>query len=284
MPLDSTELIIGPAFVSLDGVDMGFVGSDGITYSPEWETTEFESSQTAMVVDAHRTRIRGVISATFHQLSLEKWRMLEDIKNAPVGNTLVGSWDICGSTKRVLVLTMPAPNCGVRTMSATAVIITPGEKVFNNGEYTGAPVEFLLLGNAEDESLWTMIETPSAVTVPAPSTFAFVVDDVETAFVDGASTVSATSDSVQMNFNVAVRPDQLSDSKFILLVSTTGEVIPATYAYGETGGVADYTKVKIIPTGGFTASTGYSVVMPAGIVSTTGKRSAASSVQFTTTA
>lgn len=280
--LTRDELIIGPAYVSIDGVDFGLLGSDGLTYNLEFETVEFESSQTQLIPALHRNRVRGTITATFHQLTLEKWRILEDIEDAPVGNTLVGKWNSCGPTPRILTLTLPGPNCGIRTMQCTAVIMTPGEKVFSNGEYTGAPVEFLLLGDPATNILWTLIETPASVTVPAVQTYQHINGaGTETAFVSGG-TIPAASVSVQASFNVAIRPDQFTAGKFMLIETTSGDPVACTYAAGNTAGNTDFTKVVVTPTGGFDASTDYTLVVAPGVQSTSGKSGLGNNVVFST--
>lgn len=282
--LSAQELIIGPAFLSADGLDMGFTTTDGITYTPEHELTEFEAAQTQMIADAHRSKVRGVVAATFNQLSLEKWALLEDIDGYVSGNTLVGKWKKCGPTKRNLVLTMPGPNCGVRTMSAMAVLLTPGEKVFSNNEYTGAPVEFLLLGDPATETLWTIVETPAGGDAPAAASFQHVAaNGTETSFVDGAVNVADDATAIQITFNVDIRLDQLNSSKFILK-EQTGNIVLATYAFGTTTGNPDYKKVKVIPTSGLSASTDYDLIIVPGVVSMSGKASSGASIQFSTTA
>lgn len=282
--LSAQELIIGPAFLSLDGIDMGFTTTDGITYTPEHEMTEFEAAQTQMIPDAHRHRVRGVVSATFNQLSLEKWAMLEDIVGYTSGNTLVGKWGKCGPTKRNLVLTMPGPNCGTRTLSAMAVLLTPGEKVFSNSEYLGTPVEFLLLGDPATETLWTVVETTSGGAAPESTSFQYIMPNgTETSFVDGAVNVDEDAVAIQTTFNVPIRLDQLSGTKLILMEN--GSMVPASFSFGQSGTPAapDYTKVKVVPTGGLTGSTDYTLVLAPGIVSMNGAAGAGESITFTTT-
>lgn len=135
--------------------------------------------------------------------------------------------------------------------------------------------------------MWRLIETIAGGAAPAAASYQYLTTDgetvAETAFVDGAVNVPDDAIAVQITFNVAIRPDQLNSSKFLLMLQSNG-IVSSTYKAGTTAGTPDYKKVIVTPVAGLAASTDYSLVVAPGVKSTTGKLSAGETVQFSTTA
>ena len=276
MALNAQEVIIGPAFVTLGGVELGLTTDDGVTISPEFTNIELEAAQTVVIPRVHRQRVKAMSSATFYQLTLEKYRLLCDIKNAPDGGTLIGSWD-ARPTEFPLVITGPGSNGSTRVYTATAVLMTPPETIFNNGAYTGAPVEWQLLGDPTTNKLYTLVETASSEVVPNPASFQKIVGTTETTITNGANEVESAA-SIQVTFPVGIRPDQLNPSNFILRLAAASTALPAAIRYGTTGGAIDYGKVVVDPVANFSAGVDVELIVAPGILSFDGVRSTAATI------
>lgn len=283
--MNPQELIIGPAYISFGGVPMGFTTKDGVSLSEEFNMTEYEGAQSLVVCDVNRNLVRAVVKATFNQLSLEKWRLLSDIVDAPVNGVLKGKWSQF-PTIRPIVLSMPGGRRKTRTFTASGIVLTPGEQVFNNEEYTGREVEFLLIGDPDQNSYYDVIETSTSGDAPTVQSYQAVASNgTETTFVDGATTVANASTAIQLTYNVAIRTDQLTGMKFILKAQNGNGQVPCTVGYGATTGNPDYAKIRLTPTSALSAGTAYDLIAIQGIVSADGVSSAAlEAAQFTTTA
>ena len=281
MGYDANEAIIGMARIEYGGVDLGLTTEDGITYTPEVESNELKSAQTMVRTRVHKVFVGGKVKAKLLQLTLEKWALIEDLANAPVGGVLEGSYKP-QPTVRALVLTLPGPNGSTRVMTAQAVITSTGDMVFANNEYTGCEVEWSLIGNPQTNGYWNVVESAGTTTAPAPASFQYILaNGTETAFVDGAVNVPKAAVALQVTFNVPIRPDQITGDHFLLKEAAGNAMVAATYSYGVTTGSRDFTKVKIV--GALSASTAYDLIVPPGVLSMDGVRGAGAAVQFTTT-
>lgn len=281
MALNAQETIIGPAFVSVNGTELGLTTDDGVTLSTEFANVELEAAQSLVTPRIHRQRVTARLAATFYQLTLAAWRLLEDLKDAPSAGNLVGSWN-SKPTDFELVLTMPGANGSTRVLVAVGNLVTPGEKVFSNGSYTGAPVEWQLIGDPTTNTYWTISETASSAAAPAPSSYAKIVSGTPTTITDGATNVEATA-KLQIVFNVGVRPDQLTAGKFILKSNSGNDAVACSIAYGETAGNKDYGKIVLTPAASLTAATTYDLIVPPGLLSFDGVASTGlAAMQFTT--
>lgn len=280
MTLDPQQLLIGPVRVSYGGRDLGFTTEDGVRYAPSYDTAKFKGAQASVNVHKHRTGIEIMVSANIAQMSLENWQLLEDLKDAPDGNTLEGAYNV-RPTERALVVTGPSPNGGTRTMLSTASVSAMGEIQMSNNAYQNFPVEWELLGDAETNKLWRVVDSPTSAAVPTPTSYATVIGETEAALADAATAVNVAA-TLQVNFPVAIRPDQLSANKFMLKTSDGNTFVEATYGYGATGGVTDYTKVRIIPTANMAAATPHQLIVAPGVLSQDGVAGTGASIQFTT--
>lgn len=280
--MDSQKLLIGPVRVSYGGQDVGFTTDDGVSYAPEYETQKFKGAQGPLTVHKHRSGIDGMISFTAAEMTQENWQLLEDLAEEPSGGVLRGRYKV-RPTEREIVITGPGPDGGTRVMVGVASVSSVSEVKINNKDYQGLAVELELLGDPETNELWVITDTATSATVPDPSGFSTVTSgDVEVALTDGATGINPSL-AVQMNFPVAIRPDQLSNRKFILKTSTGNTEIGGTLSYGKTTGATDYTKVKFTPTAALEATTAYDFIVINGLLSQDGVAGSMAAVQFTTT-
>lgn len=283
MAVNPAEAVIGPAFVTLGGVELGLTTEDGVTLSPEFEHIVLDGPQSIVKLRSHRKMVDLKVSLTFVQLTLEKWRLAWDMATAPSNGVVPLKWNST-PTERPLVLTMPGANGSTRVLTCTAVLDSAGELAFNNGEYTGAPITLQLIGDPVENSYGDIVETASSATVPAPSGYNKVVAGTPSALADEDTGV-AIGAAVEVVFNVAIRPDQLTGGNFALKTSGGNTNVAASIAYGTTTGATDYTKVRITPAANLSNSTEYQVLVAGGIKSFDGASSTSwHSIQFTTAA
>lgn len=279
--LTQTEVVRGPAWVSLNGVQMGLTEKD-VQLVEEFENAELTGGQSVVVGDYARTLVRAKIVATFKQLSLEKMQYLCDWTTAPVAGVVDGKWSDT-PTQFALELLGPGSNRASRLFTATAVLLTPGTKIFDKGVYTGAPVEFGLVGDMSENKYYHIVETAASASVPAvASTQKITAAGVATTLTDGDASIPV-DDSFQFTYNVAVLPTDLSSDKFILKTNDGNTAVACTVGYGTTASEPDYTKVVITPAANLSAGTEYELVAVSGVRSFAGLASAAlAALQFTT--
>lgn len=278
--LNPQDVLIGSVRVSFGGNDLGFTTDDGVEYKPEYETKKFKGAQSTVTVKKHRSAVSIFVTATFAQLSLANIRLLEDLANAPSGSSLEGIYNET-PTERALVITGPAPSDGTRTLTAVASVDAIGGNKMNNKDFQGYQVTFELLGDAETNKFWDMVDTATSSTVPAPSTYATVTGTTETAMLDGATGINV-GHAIQVNFNVAIRPDQANSNKFLLKTTAGNSYVACTVGFGVTAGETDYTEVKLTPTANLSASTEYQLLIVPGVLSVDAIPGLGQSVQFTT--
>jgi len=279
--LDPQKLLIGPVRVAYGGQDMGLTTDDGVSYTPEYETQKFQGAQSPLVVHKHRSAISAMLSFTVAQMTQKNWHLLEDLAEEPAAGVLRGRYKV-RPTEREIVLTGPGPDGGTRVMVATGSVSSLGEVKINNKEYQGLAVEIELLGDPETNELWVMTDSVTSGTVPNPASFATVTSgDVETSLADAATGINPAL-SIQANFPVAIRPDQVNERKFFLKTAAGNTRVAGTLSWGKTTGVVDYTKVKFTPTSALTAATAYDFIIVDGVLSQDGIPGAFAAIQFTT--
>ncbi len=281
--LSPEEAVIGPAFIEIGGVELGLTTDDGVELSPAFEMQFLGGAQSIVTSRGHRSRVDLTMGLTFHQLTLEKWRLAWDMKDAPSSGELEMKWDPTPQ-ERVVVLTMPGSAGSTRVLPITAVLENAGALPFANNQYTGAPITLRLIGDPTTNSYGTITETASSATVPAVSTYQKIVATVETAITDGATNVEVAA-AIQVTMNVAIRPDQLTPANFRMKLNDGNTDLPGSLSFGTTSGKTDYTKIVFTPSASLSNSTQYEILVAQGIKSFDGVVSTAgAAIQFTTAA
>ena len=113
---NAAEMIIGPAFITFGGVEMGFTTDDGAEFTEEFNLVKAEAPQSLVVFGAYRDKFTCSVKASFTQLSLEKWALISDYNNTPSN----GSVNIAVNptpTARQLIITCSGGNGKTRTMT-----------------------------------------------------------------------------------------------------------------------------------------------------------------------
>jgi len=279
--LSVAETIIGPAYVTWRGTELGLTTKDGLKIRPEFENVELEADQTIVTTDIRRTSAKVFVEATFFQLTQAKLALLEDNVTAVAAG--VRTMDYAAApTEGTLVLTHPGANGSTRVRTFTAVVITPGEELHSNGEYTGKPVVFQLIGDATTNSYGTEVETATSATAPAVASYQKIEGASESTIVDGATAVAVTA-ALQVTFGVAIRPDQIANGHIVLKENDGNTLVSVAYSYGTTTGATDYTKVKMTPAANLSAGTEYEIIVTPGLYSTSGVvGTVGAAMQFTT--
>jgi hypothetical protein len=261
---DQNEIIIGSAAVEYGGVPMGYTTEDGVKLSGEYTNTEFTPSQSIGTPAVHRSRVRWTATASFHQLTLAKIKLLQGLANDPTGTSPIVLDGIVSAEPDVqaLIITAPGPNKSTRVYMANAIVTTPGDISYSNNEYAAMECEFLLLSDAATDRAWTLYEYPINTTVPSVDSYAKVdpVTGTASTIVDGATGVAVDS-QIQATWTTGIRADQLGSERFYLRNTTTGLLVPAAVIYGQTAGNYDYVKVKVIPQAVLAAATEYELVI-----------------------
>lgn len=273
---DQNEIIIGAAAVEYGGIPMGYTTEDGVRISGEYTNTEFTPSQSISIPAVHRSRIRWTASASFHQLTLPKLKLLLGLANDVQGTSPATLDGIVAAEPDVqpLIITAPGPNKSTRVYMANAIITTPGEIAYTNNEYAAMECEFLLLADASTDRAWRLFEYPLATTAPSVSSYQTVdpVSGAATTLVDADTDIPVDS-HIQITWNTGIRADQLGSERFYLRNVTSGLLVPAAVTYGQTTGNYDYVKVKLIPQAPLEASTDYELVVAPFIRSFVGAQS-----------
>ncbi len=283
MTVNASESVIGPAYITWRSTEMGLTTTDGCKIRTEFSNVELEPDQSIVVEKINRTRVKKYVEATFLQLTQAAVRLLEDNVTAIAAG--VRTEDFSSTpTSGTLVVTHPGASGSTRVRTYTAVVITPGEEVFSNGEYTGKPVVFQILGDSDTNSYGTEVETATSATAPAVASYQKIENPwtSESTITDGATAVALTA-YLQVTFGVDVRPDMLNSGKIILKENDGNTLVAHTQSYGTTTGATDYTKVKIVPTAALTTATEYEIIVAPGIYSVSGvKGTVGAAMQFTT--
>ncbi len=274
MANDQNEIIIGSADVEYGGISMGYTTEDGVSIGGEYSNVEFTPSQSISIPALHRNRIRWTATATFHQLTPAKMKLLLGLANDPTGTDPIVLDGIVAAEPDVqpLIITAPGPNKSVRVYMANAVITSPGAMNYNNTEYAGMECEFLLMADPATDRAWRMYEYPVVITAPEALSYQKVVSGTPTTIVDGATAV-ATNAHIQVTWNVGIRADQLGSERFYLRNTTTGLLVPAAVTYGQTAGNYDYAKILIMPQAALAAATEYELVVAPYVKSFIGAKS-----------
>jgi hypothetical protein len=291
MALSASNLLIGPAFVTFGGVEMGFTTDKGVSFGEKFETVKYKGAQSPVTAAIHRHGVDVTVKVTFNELSLANWELISDLAATAAAGVLQGDYNN-GLTQRALILTCPGPAGGTRVFQATAVVLTPGDKVFSNTEYTGADVEFGLIGNPSTGRVYTIIDTASSGTVPAPATYQTIAGGTiangmlsggtPSTITDGATDVAVTA-RLQVTFNTDIRVDQLDTSKIFLHLVAANTMIACTVLHGETTSERDYAKIVLVPATSLSAGSTYNLMIPIGLISMEGiKSTAMAAMQFTT--
>ena len=279
--LNPTELVIGPAYVATAGVDSGLTTEDGVELTPDIKNVDYQGAQSLVISETRRTAVGLMLSAEFNQLTLEKFRVLQGMQTAPSNGSLDGKWSPA-PTKHTIILTMPGPAGATRVLTATATVEKVGGTKANNVSFAGVKVDFKLLGDPTTNKYYTLVETASATTVPAAASYQKIVGSTETAITDGATAVELAA-KVQVTFNVAIRADQLTNSKLLLKANDTNVAVACAIGFGTTTGATDRTKIVLTPSAALTASTEYELVVTPGLMSADSIPTAAAyGLRFTT--
>lgn len=279
MALDVTEVIVGPAYVSIGGVDMGFTNDDGVELTPEFDTIKFKGQQALVVSKTHRKEVSMTMKTTFHQLSQAKIAVLQDMVAAPAGGVLNAGWSPT-PTNLAIVVTAPGISGYVRSYVMTGNVSNPGTLKHTNADFSDLPVEFDLIGDPTTNRFYVMTETLSSAAAPAVSAYASVSGaGALNTFANGDVDIPDDDVGVQITFDKALRPDMLTDAMFMLVEGAGVAPVAATLTWG-----TDYTKVVITVTGGLGSSQAYDLIIGKNLKNTSGVGTAAAiACHFTTT-
>jgi hypothetical protein len=279
--MDPNQLIIGAVRIGCNGRDIGFSTDDGYSINPASTVQTFRGAQSPLKVHAHRSEIDWSLSVTVAQISQENLIEFLDLDTSPSGGKIDLKFRI-RPTVKTFTLTGAAPNGGTRTWTVQGIVESVGEIVGNNKDYQTLPLTIALIGDIENNTLGTVVDTATSGTVPAVSSYQTVAGSTETTITTGATSVNVGV-SIQATFNIPVRPDQLSDKKFILKENDSAVKIACKIEHGSTAGAPDYTKVKLTPLASLTASTEYEFIIVDGVLSNDGVPSTTlGQVRFTT--
>lgn len=281
--LNPNQLIIGAVRIGCNGRDIGFSTDDGYSINPASTLQTFRGAQSPLKVHAHRSEIDWTLSVTVAQISQENLIEFLDLDTTPAGGKIDLKFRI-RPTLKTFTLTGAAPNGGTRTWTVQGIVESVGEIVGNNKDYQTLPLTIALIGDVENNTLGTVVDTATSGTVPEVVSYQTVAGSTETTITTGATAVN-TGVAIQATFNIAIRPDQLSDKKIFLKENDSAVKIACRVEHGVTAGSPDYKKIKLTPIAALTASTEYELLVVDGILSNDGVPSIAmGQVRFTTAA
>lgn len=287
MTLDPSKLCIGPAFVSLDGTQIGITPEEGFEWVFETDEVEFKAAQAPLVVARARVGVSAGVKGILSQADLTTLATLMDVA-APISDVLLGQFATVALTQRLLTLQFAGPSGKTRVLSATCTLKLSGTKV-SIKEYVGFPFEAMFLGDVANNSELFRIEDTAGSSSPVTiSSLDFVdpADNTETDWAD-ADTGAPVDEWVQVVFDKAISPASLSADNLSLTEDDgNADVALAAngIAYGVTATVTDRTKVLLKPLADLDATTKYTLRVGAGLRAVDGyKIDAAQSRQFTTT-
>lgn len=150
---DATNILIGAASVSLNGVDVGFTkGGTTVRYEPEF--IDVMADQAVGVVRKARSLERLYVTTTVLEVTLNRIRQafMQPAANL-VGDVLtLGYNGSCWVDEIVVVLVGPSPGCGTRTFTfSKCVAFGTREYSMKREEETAFQLEFEVLKDANGE-------------------------------------------------------------------------------------------------------------------------------------
>jgi len=153
MALTDTNIVVGAATVSLDGVDVGHT-KGGATFRYEPDFFDVISDQSVGVVVKPRSLERMFVTTTFLEMTLANIRkaLMQPIENLSGSTLTLGYNNVCWVDEVVIVLVGKSPNCGTRTVTFNkAVSIGVKEYNFSREEESSLEVEFECLKDSNGE-------------------------------------------------------------------------------------------------------------------------------------
>lgn len=287
MTVNAAELCIGPAFLSVDGDDIGLTDDEGFEFVFNTEEVEFKGAQSVTVVARARNKVEASIKGVLNQLTLANLAKVMDV-DAPVGSVLTGAFPDATLTQRDITLQMAGPNGATRVLSATGTIMVEGTKLSTN-EYAGLPFEIKLLADPSNGyELFRLEDTAASSAAPTISSYDTVSASDGTTETDlaDADTDVPVDEWVQIVFDKTISVPSLSVDNFSLTAEdANADVALDEITYGQTGGNEVRTKVVLKPTSDLANSTKYNLRVSSAVRSTDGYKLAAPVViQFTTEA
>lgn len=115
---NADNITIGAAVIEIDGTDIGFTqGGSTIEYAREM--LKVMADQKVGVVKMGRTSETANVKFALLEVSLEQMRiaMMQPALNLSGSTLNVGYSDSCFTDEHEIILTGPAPECGVRTFT-----------------------------------------------------------------------------------------------------------------------------------------------------------------------
>lgn len=115
---NADNITIGAAVIEIDATDIGFT-QGGATLEYAREMLKVQADQQAGVVKMGRTSEMANVKFSLLEVSLEQMRiaMMQPGMNLSGSTLSVGYSDSCFTQEHEIVLTGPAPECGVRTIT-----------------------------------------------------------------------------------------------------------------------------------------------------------------------
>ena len=140
----ATNIVLGPASISVDAVDLGFT-SGGVQVTHEFTSKDVKADQSVGTVKTFRTDETMNVKTKLLEITLENIRIAFNLPGANlVGSTLTLGYDSsCTVNEHALILVGVGLNCGVRTWTFHRCIsVGSKELTFDRENETVLGVEF----------------------------------------------------------------------------------------------------------------------------------------------
>ena len=181
IPCTTDKLIVGTYKIILDGYDLGST-TGGVTITQNNEFTEVYNDQTPSLQGVFRTKQDFMVTTTMRDMTLDKLRVLYNVKEGFNGTDVLCISADQGCTfleEYALTIEGPGPGCMCRQFHFPRVVLAPSsiEYVINRETQVEVAVEFKVLASCPDGLIGCITDACSVYNTDLTTQVALTVSD-----------------------------------------------------------------------------------------------------------